>query len=291
MIITFVTGGVRTTTQDDGRHGYTHLGIPISGALDIPAMRFANHLVGNALDTPVLELTANGPLLRCDQAGFIALTGANFGMSINGNKAPSDQRVLVNTGDEISFSSPSEGYRGYLALEGLWQVPKWLGSASALRVGSHDLLPGAVWTSGETLITLPRRVNPWPTNCHEPGPISKLVNTFQGPEFHWLSPEAQSALFASPLTVCEPSNRVGLRTDTALTLKERYRGQELRSSGVMPGTVQVTQRGQAIVLLADGQTIGGYPRILQCSPSSMRALGQLRVGDAFELRLLPTPTL
>ena len=289
MIVSFITSGLRTTTQDAGRHGHTHLGIPPGGVLDKPAMRFANDLVGNPIDAPVLEITLTGPRLYCEEAGSIALAGADFGLHINGQKALAHRRVLVEAGDEISFSPPSHGCRGYLAIEGIWQVKRWLGSASALRIGSHELLPDAVWQSGDSLMTLPRRVSPWPATHPMPGPLSNCVAAFKGPEFHWLTKQAQAALFRSPLTITEPSNRVGLRTNTDLSLQEKYRDIEMLSSGVMPGTVQLTSSGQAIVLLADGQTIGGYPRILQCNQAALRMLGQLQVGEVFSFRLLATP--
>lgn len=289
MIVTFITSGLRTTTQDAGRHGHTHLGIPLGGALDKPAMRFANDLVGNPIDAPVLEITLSGPRLYCEDAGSIALAGADFGLHVNGRKAPANRKVRVEAGDEISFSSPSQGCRGYLAIEGIWQVKRWLGSASALRIGSDELLPEAVWQSGDSLMTLPRRVHPWPAKQPKPGPLSKCITAFKGPEFHWLTRQAQEGLLTRPFAVTEPSNRVGLRTNTDFDLQDKYREVEMRSSGVMPGTVQLTSSGQAIVLLADSQTIGGYPRILQCSQSALRALGQLRVGDTFSIKSLKTP--
>lgn len=291
MIVTFITSGFRTTTQDAGRPGYTHLGIPVSGALDAPSMEFANSLVGNTRHTPVLEITLSGPRIRCETEGAVALAGANFGLHINNKEVDSAHRIDVKAGDEISFSPPSNGCRAYLALEGNWQVQRWLGSASALLIGSYELLPSAVWKSGDTLTTLPRRVDPWPSTHLAPQALTNRIRAFRGPEFHWLSESAQTALFNTELTVCEPSNRVGLRANTPFGFSADYENIEMQSSGVMPGTVQLTPGGQAIALLADGQTIGGYPRILQCSQSSMRRLGQLRVGDAFFFEVLPTPCL
>ena len=286
MIISFVTSGLRTTTQDLGRRGYTHLGIPVGGVLDTPAMRYANQLVGNPINTPVLEITLSGPQLVCEQAGSIALTGANFGIQINGEEKPTNARIVLAAGDTISFSKPQKGCRGYLAVEGDWQVKRWLGSASALRVGSHELLPNAVWKAGDSLVTRARRVKPWPSPVLKPGPLSTHISVYKGPEFNWLTDEAREALLSTPIKICEPSNRVGLRTDTTLALQEKHRDTEMLSSGVMPGTVQLASSGEAIILLADGQTIGGYPRVLQCSQSSLRSLGQLRAGDTFALRLI-----
>ena len=239
MIISFVTSGLRTTTQDLGRRGYTHLGIPAGGVLDTPAMRYANQLVGNPINTPVLEITLRGPQLVCEQAGSIALTGANFGIHINGEEKPNNARIVLAAGDMISFSNPQKGCRGYLAVEGDWQVQRWLGSASALRVGSQELLPNAVWKAGDSLVTRARRVKPWSSLALQPGPPSTQISVHHGPDFNWLTDEAREALLSTPIKIREPSNRVGLRTDTTLALQKKHRNTEMLSSGVMPGTVQL----------------------------------------------------
>ena len=135
-------------------------------------------------------------------------------------------------------------------------------------------------------MTRARRVQPWSLPMLKPGPLSTQISVCKGPEFNWLTDEAREALLSTPIKICEPSNRVGLRTDTTLALQEKHRNTEMLSSGVMPGTVQLTSSGEAIILLADGQTIGGYPRVLQCCQSSLRSLGQLRAGDTFSLTLI-----
>ena len=106
MRLRFVTSGLRTTTQDAGRPEYTHIGVPIGGALDKTAMRYANSLVGNALQTPVLELTMTGPRLICESAGKVALAGAQFAARVNNQSVDSRQAIELTAGDELSFESP-----------------------------------------------------------------------------------------------------------------------------------------------------------------------------------------
>ena len=183
-------------------------------------MRYANQLIGNPINTPVLEITLSGPQLVCEQAGSIALTGANFGIHINGEEKPTNARIVLAAGDTISFSKPQKGCRGYLAVEGDWQVQRWLGSASALRVGSQELLPNAVWKAGDSLVTRAKRVKPWSSLALQPGPPSTQISVHKGPEFNWLTDEAREALLSTPIKIREPSNRVGLRTDTTLALQK-----------------------------------------------------------------------
>ena len=290
MRLRFVTSGLRTTTQDAGRPEYTHLGVPISGALDRAAMRYANSLVGNALHTPVLELTMTGPRLICESAGKVALAGAEFSARVNNQLVDSREAIELTAGDELSFESPTTGVRGYLAIEGAWQVRTWLGSASALRIGSHELLASAVWQAKDVLETRSGGVIPWPAMVLPPTPSTSMIRAYRGPEYDRLEPSAVAQLIGRPITVVAPSNRIGLRTDTALSLTHSAHPKEMVSSGVQPGTVQVTHDGQAIILLADAQTIGGYPRVLQCASCSIDDLAQLRVGDQFSFTLLDYPT-
>ena len=290
MRLRFVTSGLRTTTQDAGRPEYTHIGVPIGGALDRAAMRYANSLVGNALHTPVLELTMTGPRLICESAGKVALAGAEFSARVNNQLVDSRTAIELAAGDELSFESPTRGVRGYLAVEGAWRVKTWLGSASALRIGSYELLTSAVWQAKDVLETRSRGVIPWPTIVLSPTPSTSMIRAYRGPEYDRLEPSAVAQLIERPITVVAPSNRIGLRTDTALSLTHSAHPKEMVSSGVQPGTVQVTHDGQAIILLADAQTIGGYPRVLQCASCSIDDLAQLRVGDQFSFTLLDYPT-
>ena len=285
MKLHFVTSGLRTTTQDLGRPGHTHMGVPIGGALDRSAMRYANHLVGNALTTPVLEITLTGPHLRCLESGRIALVGDGFDLLVNGKQQTQQMPILANPGDELVIRSFGNRCRAYLAVSGEWRAKRWLKSASALRIGSHELLPEALWMSGDVLETRDASVKPWPSKRLPPKTTSTIIKVLPGPEYGWLDDYGRSQLLSKPIAVVDPSNRVGLRTDTQIQLREDKRHIEMVSSGVQPGTVQLTHAGQAIILMKDGQTIGGYPRVLQCNSDSLDQLAYLKTGDVFWLML------
>jgi len=281
----FVTSGLRTTTQDVGRSGYTHMGVPTGGALDRSAMRYANHLVGNALAAPVLEVTLSGPHLHCLEGGRVALVGSGFDLLLNSEPQPPLLPVSVNPGDQLIIKSSGNGCRAYLSVSGELHAKRWLGSASALRIGSHELVPGAVWTRGDVLETRDVSVKPWPSTLLVPQPPSNIIRVSPGPEYEWLGNRGRSQLLSKRIRVIDPSNRVGLRTDTQIKLREDKRRIEMVSSGVQPGTVQITHGGQAIILMRDGQTIGGYPRVLQCASQSLDQLAHLKIGDTFSLVL------
>ena len=249
-------------------------------------MRYANHLVGNALAEPVLEVTLSGPHLRCLEAGRVALVGSGFDLLLNGEPQPALLPISVNPGDELIIKSSGDGCRAYLSVSGNWHIKRWLGSASALRIGSHELVPGAVWTSGDVLETRGMSVKPWPSKLLPPQPPSNIIKVSPGPEYEWLDEHGRTQLLTKRILVIDPSNRVGLRTDTQIQLREEKRHSEMVSSGVQPGTVQLTHGGQAIILMRDGQTIGGYPRVLQCASQSLDQLAHLKVGNELTLSLI-----
>lgn len=255
------------------------MGVPVGGALDRSAMRYANHLVGNALATPILEITLTGPHLRCLESGRIALVGGGFDLLVNGERQAQHLPISVNPGDDLMIKSSGNGCRTYLAVSGKWCVKRWLKSASALRIGSHELLPEALWMSGNVLETVDAPIKPWPSTLLPPQAASNRIRVLPGPEYWWLSDHGRSQLLYNPILVVDPSNRVGLRTDTKIRLREDKRYTEMVSSGVQPGTVQLTHGGQAIILMRDGQTIGGYPRVLQCASQSLDRLAHLKAGD------------
>jgi len=146
------------------------MGVPIGGGLDRSAMRYANHLVGNALSTPVLEVTLSGPHLSCLEAGRVALVGSGFDLLLNGEPQPALLPISVKPLDQLIIKSSGNGCRAYLSVSGDWHAERWLGSASALRIGSHELVPGAVWTRGDVLETRDRLVKPWPSALLPPQP-------------------------------------------------------------------------------------------------------------------------
>ena len=248
-------------------------------------MRYANHLAGNALAAPVLEITLTGPHLRCLEGGRVALVGKDFDLFVNNEPRPALLPISVNPGDQLIIKSFGNGCRAYLAVSGEWRVQRWLSSASALRIGSHELVPGALWTSGDVLETRGMSVKPWPSTLLPPRPPSNIIKVSPGPEFGWLEDHGRSQLLSKRILVVDPSNRVGLRTDTQIQLREDKRHTEMVSSGVQPGTIQLTHGGQAIILMRDGQTIGGYPRVLQCASQSLDRLAHLKVGDELILSL------
>lgn len=278
--------GLHTTIQDFGRPGYQSSGIPLGGALDRRAAIQANYLVDNPLDTPVLEITLLGPQLNFPGDCQLALTGADLSAKLNGQFISRYKTIGVKTGDHLSFGKANLGCRTYLAIRGKWIVKEWLGSASWATQHGIKLTPDSKLALGGTIqIEIPENITArqLPVQHFSYLTDSSPLNVLPGPEFFDFDRKTIARFFAQTYQLGTASNRMGCRLEPAL---EGYAWpKENISSGIVPGTVQMTNEGQAIVLLADAQTIGGYPRIVNLTEESLQRIAQLKPGAKLRFKL------
>lgn len=276
MRLHFQKPGMFTTIQDAGRLGYQDFGVPIGGALDRAAMQLANLLVGNAVFEPVLEITLLGPSIQVEGSGQIAITGAHLSPMLNGLPFPMNATVQIANGDFIEFGIAVHGCRAYLSVGGEWRVERWLGSTSPLPSMREALLPNNTIRKGASLKVNTR---PFPNTLKIEVETQMKMNfqVMQGPEFDLFAPDVIGHFFSNKFKVSAAANRMGVRLEDSLP--GPLPNLEMISSGIVPGTVQVTPSGQVIVLLADAQTTGGYPRIANIISADLDALAQLKPGD------------
>jgi len=271
--------GVQTTVQDLGRHGLRHLGIAQSGALDAPALRLGNRLLGNADDCAALEIVLGPVEIRFHRDGWLALTGADFSATLDGKPLWCGWRWPYRSGQCLRLNGTRHGMRAYLAVDGGIDVPQVLGArATDLKAGfgGHH---GRALQAGDQLpqgsaANLARRLG-----AGHPA-WTPTIRALPGPEYHEFSAAAQAALWSQPWTVSSHSNRMGYRLQGPELAREH--GGELLSHGVLPGVVQVPPNGQPIVLLADAQTTGGYPRIACVIEADLWKLAQARPGSELQ---------
>jgi biotin-dependent carboxylase-like uncharacterized protein len=256
-MIHVLRAGPLTTVQDLGRPGFAHLGVPRAGALDGPALRLANRLVGNAPDAAGLEVTAGGCSLRLPSAGTVALTGAFAPLSVGGRPAGFGLPVPVPAGAVVTVGRAVHGVRSYLAVGGGIAVARVLGSRSTdtlSGLGPAPLRDGDSLALGPAADPSTVDFVPW-----RPPPRELALRITLGPRADWFTADAVAALLGTPYTVSPVSNRVGARlSGAALT---RAEAAELPSEGVVLGAVQVPASGQPLIFLADHPTTGGYPVI------------------------------
>lgn len=281
MSVHVLAPGLLTTLQDAGRRGQRHLGVGTAGAADPWSHALANLLAGNRGDAATLEITLSGPTLRFDHAARIALCGARINARAGDAEIPADRPVDLPSGSVLRLGSCRDGARTYLAVHGGFSAPALLGSASTDLRGGFGGMRGRALAAGDVLPLARRHAND-ATAVHaaawwvDPAPED---NPF--PQIRVLAGETGTrpadALFAQPWRVASASNRQGLRLEgPALHARD---ASERTSEPVFPGTVQLPPDGQPIVLLADAQTHGGYPRIGHAIRADWPKLAQLRPGD------------
>jgi biotin-dependent carboxylase-like uncharacterized protein len=274
-MIEVIEAGALTTVQDLGRPGLAHLGVPRSGALDQPALRLANRLVGNPEEAAGLEVTVTGCALRLSRSATIALTGAAAPLRVAGRAAGFGAPVPVPRGATVQVGAARFGVRSYLAVGGGIAVPPALGSRSTDTLGGLGppaLRAGARLPLGpETAAAATVDHVPWTT---PPSTVELRVRL--GPRHDWFTAGALGTLLREAYTVSPVSNRVAARL-TGPSLTRAVPG-ELPSEGVVLGAVQVPASGQPLVFLADHPTTGGYPVIAVVHPVDVFLLAQARPG-------------
>lgn len=273
--ITVVHPGLFTTIQDLGRPGYRSAGVPLSGAADRVSLRLANLLVGNPEDAAALECTLLGPTLRFEQESLVALVGADFPGFPGGVATRVPANAVLTLGHAI------RGCRGYLAVAGGIDVAPVLGSCSTLVVAGFGGCAGRALRAGDNLVVGERRAEAARRLNATPLPGGPQVLRVIGGE----QAEAFGAgAWRRTFRTSSRSDRMGVRlTGEPLGGAAAFAG--MASVAVFPGTVQVPPDGQPILLLADAQTIGGYPVLGQVIAADLPLAAQLRPGD--EVRLEP----
>jgi biotin-dependent carboxylase-like uncharacterized protein len=273
-LITVLKAGPLTLVQDLGRPGYAHLGVPHSGAADLPAFVRANRLAGNPDAAAALEITLLGPQLRFNRDARIALTGAIMPATLDGRPIAHDRAVLVKSGQLLKLGAARKGVRTYLAIAGGIDVPPVLGSRSS------DLMSGlgpAPLADGDSLnLSDLEDIDdaPRPAAVIETVPQLKIM---LGPRADWFQAGALQTLCNAPYTVLPASNRVGVRLDGPVL--QRAITRELPSEGLVLGAIQVPADGRPLIFLADHPVTGGYPVIAVVASEDIPKVAQARPGS------------
>ncbi|HEY4303497.1 MAG TPA: biotin-dependent carboxyltransferase family protein, partial [Gemmatimonadaceae bacterium] len=279
MTIHIIGAGLQTTVQDLGRAQHQHEGIPGSGAMDRTAHRVANILVGNSESAATLESTLIGPAMTFDKESLIAVTGGDLGATVDGAPLALWAPTLMPAGSTLRFGKVGNGCRAYVAIAGGIHVPEVFDSRStylrasfggfsgrALRVGDAldvfepTRLGGAIARSLGGSVNGARHAR-WSAG-HTIRPAYRedvTVRLIEGAHTSELDDASLEALTATRFRVSSSSDRMGYRLEGAKLALAKPR--EMMSEAVAFGTVQLPPGGAPIVLMADRQTTGGYPRI------------------------------
>ena len=298
-----IAPGALTTVQDPGRNGWRHLGVGRAGTLDPASTALANRMVGNPPDAAVLEITLGGPTLELPQAARIALCGAAIDVRFEDTRFDDNRgRIHAIPGGRpvelpaglLRLGAIRSGLRAWLAVAGGFDVPRVLGSRSTDLRGGFGGLHGRALRSGDVLPLGPQptldlvepQVPPWWVAL-DTAPANASPIRYVSSECNPASIDAAHALAAQDWRIDPRSDRQGLRCSGApivVTLPEQI------SAPVAPGTVQLPPDGQPIVLLADAQTVGGYPRLGHVIAVDLPRLAQLRAGESLRFEAVTADT-
>ncbi len=285
--------GLMTTVQDLGRVGYQHLGVPVSGALDPVSLRAANLLVGNAPGTAALEIAYQGPALAVEADSVrIALAGGRAPVEIvsqdgdgGSERLPLLESARLSRGQVVRIGALAGSAVLYLAVEGGFDIAPVLGSRSTYTRAAIGGIEGRALKAGDAI---PLEAAGGPRARGAPCCLRSIwrrpsaSGSILGPQDDYFTEAGIAALLSATYTVTPASDRMGMRL--AGPVIAHAKGYNIVSDGIAPGSIQVPGNGLPIVLLADRQTTGGYPKIATVISADMPALGRLVPGSkvAFE---------
>jgi antagonist of KipI len=286
MSLRIIKAGILDSIQDEGRWRYQHLGINPGGVMDQFSSQVANILIGNFRNEPLIEMHFPAGSYLFEQDVLIAMGGANFSPTINGKEISLWQPIVVSKNSKLQFVKWKQGARCYLAIREKFELSPWLNSYSTnlkAVLGGYkgrafqkdDVIDFAQrndykkFLAGKDHLSLPWKADTnWTT-------VNKIF-VLPGNEWNWLSETSKREFFQRSFTISSSADRMGYRLNGKL---DSVKNEELVSSGVNFGTIQLLPNGEMIILMADHQTTGGYPRIAHVITAHLPFLAQMRAGD------------
>jgi len=300
MKIRIKRAGLMATIQDQGRHHYLSQGVPVSGAMDSLSAQIANLCLGNDVNDAVIEFTQSGASFVTEEDMLICLSGAGACLKTEIRRLPQHRPLFIPAGTGLYLENAPPGNRSYLAVAGGWHVPEALGSRSTYITARFGGLDGRFLKEKDVLKSTekftPTTMAIW--NALKGNAINypkwgvaralflsrdfKSIRVMRGREFNWFDDASTGNFFAEEYILGHNSNRMGYQLQ-GKPMHRAIQG-ELLSTAVTPGTIQVTNNGDLILLMADCQTTGGYPRIAQVAAVDLPLCAQLQPGDAINFK-------
>jgi biotin-dependent carboxylase-like uncharacterized protein len=289
--------GMLSSFQDAGRHGHQPLGISVVGAMDQRAHRLANILVGNDAQTASLEITLTGPTLKFKEPCCIALSGADLSATLNGQTVALNRPLIVRPQDELAFGARKHGTRCYLAVHGGFALTPVLGSTSTYLRSHFGGWHGRALQKGDEIAFARPLKNKsleavamelWAIKIYLPAAIAdssrQRIRLIKSALWNEFTPESCVALLTETFRVSPDSERMGYRLTGTPLLMSKPR--QLLSEATTFGTIQVPAGGQPIILMADRQTTGGYPKMAYVATVDLPLLAQRAPGDALKFEAI-----
>lgn len=296
--------GLRTLVQDTGFRRSRRQGVPLSGVLDRTALAQVNALLDNPADTEALEIALTSPTLVAEGGPVrVAASGAVSGMvkTLKGDSRPLHPWTATTLlqGDTLNLSAPARGGTGLLGIGGGLDLPRVMGSRATFVRAGFGGLAGRALRAGDVLYPCPTptingigtgtgagsasgagagagadRIIARPLALAS-GPIRVVL----GPQREWFTDVAIETFVTQPYSVTPETDRMGMRLQGPTLAHAPGKGADIISDGIVPGAIQVPGTGRPIILLADAQTTGGYPKIATVISADLPRLAALVTGD------------
>ncbi|GIM28036.1 KipI antagonist [Clostridium polyendosporum] len=304
MSIKIIRPGLLTTLQDLGRYGFQRYGVIISGAMDQFSLRIANLLLGNKENSACLEITMMGPSLLIKKDTLISICGGNLSPKIGGYPVPQWRSVYVKEGSILEFGACVSGCRAYLSVAGGFNIQEVMGSKSTYLRAEIGGFQGRSLKENDVLefsepsdegINIIKKLSSMSESNYFAAPkwfvsteilpkysSNPIIRIIHGGEFEKFSAKSRELFFTSEFQVTSQSDRMGYRLKgSTLELSQPL---EMISEAVSFGTIQVPPDGNPIVLLADRQTTGGYPKIAQVASVDLPIIAQIKPGERIRFK-------
>ena len=289
MSLRVIKPGLLTSIQDLGRKGFQQHGVIVSGAMDPYSLRISNLLVGNKEDEGVLEITLMGPTLKMEKNCIIAITGGNLSPTIDGQIVPMWRPVYVKKGQVLQFGRCKSGCRSYLSVAGGYAIREVMNSKSTYLRGKLGGYKGRALQADDIIDfnECPAILRHWSNAMtttkwfvHHKDFLpngSPVIRFIKGSQFEYFTDLSKAAFVEQFFKITLHSDRMGYRmSGPTLELKDK---RELLSEAVSNGSIQVPPDGNPIILLADRQTTGGYPKIAQVITADLSFIAQMKPGE------------
>lgn len=293
MSLRIIKGGILDTIQDTGRCGLQHLGINSNGAMDRFSAQLANALLGKDLKAPVIEFHFPASQMLFEKETIICICGADFFPTINDQPVPLHHPIAVNKKSMLRFVRMQSGARCYLSVLNEWKLSKWLNSYSTNLKAVAGGLNGRQLMKEEVIlfeneIALSKILHakdfvvlPW--KAQDTVDTRNEIEFIIGSEWFCLTKEAQQIFQGNWFQITNESDRMGYRL--AGQKLEVNSSEQMISSAVSFGTVQLLPNGQTIILMADHQTTGGYPKIGHVISAHLPILAQKKANDVIRFKM------
>lgn len=296
MSIQITKQGIADSIQDTGRYGWQNIGINPGGAMDTMSAQIANLLVGNPFNEAVIELHFPASTFLFEEQSIIALSGADFEATINGLPAPLNTCIIIATNALLAFKNRVSGARVYLAVHNGFTITKWNNSYSTNLIANAGGYEGRYLRKNDKIgirstknyssILQDKDYTPlsWKINAADVYFPNTFIRVTEGNEYNWLTDESKQLLLSGSFTISMQSNRMGYRMKGEPF--QFYNIQQVISTGLTKGTVQVLPNGQIIILMADHQTTGGYPRIAHVISADIPKLAQMNPKKEIQFEII-----